>query len=72
MIDERGLIATLISVLKDGRTAEERSGAARGLGYATGAEAIVALREALIEGRTAEERTAAAEALGRALANSRS
>jgi hypothetical protein len=71
MIDEKGFIATLINVLKDGRTSEERSGAARGLGYAAGAEAIVALRETLTEGRTAEERAAAAEALGRALANSR-
>ncbi|MNW10528.1 hypothetical protein D3C71_2077690 [compost metagenome] len=71
MIEEKGYIAMLIGVLKDGRTAEERAAAARGLGFVGGEEAVVALSSTLAEGRTSEERAAAAESLGRALANSR-
>lgn len=70
MIQEKAYIQDLIIALQGGRTAEERAGAARGLGHIGGGDAIVALCQSMKEGKTAEERAAAAESLGLALANS--
>jgi HEAT repeat protein len=70
MIDEKVYVVLLIGLLTSDRTPEERAGAARGLGYLGGEDAITALSLKLDDPHS-EVRAAAAESLGQAVAQRR-